>query len=229
MSMHDQHYSGKETLEFLKEAVNYNRFLEEELLRFLAAADEALDFGAGNGEFALRLAAHGKRITTVEADPFLRETLATHGFTTMGHIEAAPTQQRIYSLNVLEHIEDDAATLHQFHEKLQAGGRLFLYVPAFHCLYSDFDRAVGHHRRYTKKTLLDKLEKAGFAIRRAEYVDALGFICWFSMRNLPGDKTKLNPAMVKLFDRLVFPASRIIDRATKHLFGKNLLVIAQKK
>jgi len=224
----DNSYTGKDTLEFLKDAVNYNRYLEQELLRFLVPYDHAVDFGAGNGEFAARLQAQGKQITTVEADPQLRAALASQGFSVCAEMEAVPMHHRIYSQNVLEHIEDDEATLRAMKNKLYEAGKLFLYVPAFPCLYSAFDSAVGHCRRYKKQELAYKLQRAGFVIERAEYVDSLGFLCWLVMGKLPCNKTHINPAMIKCFDRLIFPVSRLLDKITKSYFGKNLLVIARK-
>lgn len=228
MCSYDLNYNGKDTLEFLREAVNYNRFLERELIQFLGEHDKAVDFGAGNGEFAARLTAHGKRITAIEPDPHLRDAIAAQGIHVIANIEAAPMQHRIYSQNVLEHIEDDEAALRELQSKLHPLGKLFLYVPAFNCLYTDIDKAIGHHRRYHKAELVQKLKRAGFAIERAEYVDSVGFLCWLVMGRLPGDKTRINPLMVKLFDRYLFPLSRLLDTIAKPFFGKNLLVIAQK-
>ncbi len=159
MTVHDQNYTGKDTLEFLKEAVNYNHFLERQLLQFLGEYAEAVDFGAGNGEFAARLSAHGKCITAIEPDPHLRDAIAAQGIDVIANIEAAPMQQRIYSQNVLEHIEDDEAALKALHGKLHPSGKLFLYVPAFSCLYTDIDKAIGHYRRYHKTELVQKLKQ----------------------------------------------------------------------
>lgn len=228
MTQHDQYYHGKTTLEFLKEARNYNHFLERELMQFLDTHHEAADFGAGNGEFAARLTAHGKHITAIEADPQLRDIITAQAINVTDHLSNLPMQHRIYSQNVLEHIEDDEATLRELHGKLHAAGKLFLYVPAFACLYTDFDKTVGHFRRYHKTELMQKLERAGFIVERAEYIDSIGYICWWLMGKLPGNKTHIRPCMVIGFDRLIFPLSRIIDHITNQLFGKNLLVIARK-
>jgi len=226
--MIDNDYTGKETLEFLKDAINYNHFLEQELLGFIAPCARAADFGAGNGEFAARLQAQGKHITAIEADAQLRAVLSEKNIPNVSTISALEMQERIYSQNVLEHIEDDAAILRELAGKLTSGGKLFIYVPAFQCLYTDFDKAIGHHRRYRKEGLAALLMQSGFAVERAEYVDSVGFLCWMVMGKLPGDKTRINPLMIKLFDRMLFPLSRVLDKMTKNYFGKNLLVIGRK-
>lgn len=219
-------YTGVKTLEILQDAVNYNHFLEKELVQFIAPAKTALDFGAGIGEFAMRIKKQGIEVSCIEVDHNLQEHLRKNGLSV--HQSVPENVQRIYSLNVLEHIEDDVATLKELYEKLSAGGKFFLYVPAFMCLYTDLDKQIGHFRRYTMKELVDKLKAAGFAIERAEYVDSIGFVCWFFMGKLPGNKETINPLMVKIFDRVVFPVSRVVDKLVKKILGKNLLVIATK-
>ena len=226
--MQHTEYSGKETLEYLEDAVKYNAFLERQLVQSIAAATHVVDFGAGNGECAKRLRKKGITPVLIEADSRLRATLSQQGFMVLDDIADVHSCDYIYSLNVLEHIEDDRAALVQLHTALRTGGTLFLYVPAFACLYTEFDRAIGHFRRYRKKGLIRILEQAGFQVERAEYVDSLGFLCWWMMGKLPGNKTRLHPVMIKIYDRLFFPISRFIDNVSKDYVGKNLLVIARK-
>lgn len=78
----------------------------------------------------------------------------------------------VVMLNVLEHIEDDAAALEQVHRMLNPGGTLVLEVPSSPSLYDNFDRLVGHFRRYTMGDLVMRLERAGFSINRKSH---LGF------------------------------------------------------
>jgi SAM-dependent methyltransferase len=223
-----QDYTGKDTLEFLKDAVNYNRFLERELLRFITPHNTAVDLGAGNGEFAHRLSAHGIAVTAIEQDASLREQIAALGIPVIENIQSAKQHARIYSLNVLEHIEDDDEALRLLYATLEPSGSLFLYVPAFNCLYTPLDSTLGHFRRYRKKALMDKLTRNGFSVLRAEYVDVLGFFGWLAMSKVPGDKTRINHRMVRFYDQRLFGLSRLCDRVAKPFFGKNLLVIARK-
>ena len=57
-------------------------------------------------------------------------------------------------VNVLEHIDDDVGALADLRELLEPGGRLCVFVPAFDGLYSDFDRRIGHRRRYRRSQLV---------------------------------------------------------------------------
>lgn len=224
-----QPYTGIKTLENLSSARNYNHFLEIELLQFISPNRTTLDFGAGTGEFAHRLSSHQITVDCIEADGELRSRLTKEGFRCI----AAPEDDlkvydRIYSLNVLEHIEDDATALNLLRDKLSAGGKLFIFVPAFMCLYSDFDKFIGHYRRYTIPDLRQKIETTGFSIERIEYVDSIGFIAWWLLRLLPNSKTKILPFNIWLFDRCVFPISRLCDKLLRKLLGKNVLCIARK-
>ena len=228
-------YTGTKFLEVIREAHNYNQFLEDELVAFIKpeaqaiAKEPVIDFGAGIGEFARRVAGHGIAVNCVELDAELQAKLRQDGFSVYAAIEGYPASPRIYTLNVLEHIEDDVAALKSIHAKLTEGGKLFIYVPAFMCLYSEFDKQIGHFRRYTRPEIKQKLEAAVFTINRLEYVDCIGFICWFFLYKLCINQVDGSGKMVKFFDSFLFPPSRFFDRIFSKFFGKNLLVIASKK
>src|SRR6185312_7274103 len=66
----------------------------------------------------------------------------------------------IVLVNVLEHIEDDIGALVDLRELLEPGGRLCVFVPAFEGLYSDFDRRIGHRRRYRRSQLVSTFDRA---------------------------------------------------------------------
>ena len=84
----------------------------------------------------------------------------------------------ILCLNVLEHIEDDQALLSTFHTLMKPKGKLVLLVPAFQWLYGSIDKVVRHHRRYGKKDLREKMEKAGLQIKKMSFFNFLGIPAW---------------------------------------------------
>ena len=57
----------------------------------------------------------------------------------------------VFCVNVLEHIEDDAAALATFTRVVQPGGHVLIWVPAMPAAYGPLDAELGHHRRYTKR------------------------------------------------------------------------------
>ncbi len=224
-----ENYTGADSLENLKEAVNYNNFLEEELMNFIAQSRTVLDFGAGNGEFARRLNSDEINVDCLEIDPNFSAALKTEGFKVFSSLsEITGTYEKIYSLNVLEHIEDDISALKTLHNLLATDGKIFIYVPAFMLLYSSFDKKIGHFRRYTKRQLSQRLKAGGFHITRAEYADSAGFFAWLTLKLIGKDGGEPNRKMIKFYDKWLFPISRFFDIFFNRIFGKNLLIIAEK-
>jgi SAM-dependent methyltransferase len=223
-------YTGIENLEVMKEAKNYNRYLALLIERQLRPHDKVLDFGAGAGTFALPLMKRGVDVVAVEPDPVLGALLRQEAVPTVAGLEEIPdgSIDLIYTLNVLEHIADDRAAVGALAGKLKRGGRLLVYVPAFQILFSAMDRMVGHHRRYRREPLVEILALAGLDVHKAAYIDSLGFAATLLYRLIGGDRGEINRAALTMYDRVVFPVSRIIDVALHPWVGKNLLVLAGK-
>ncbi|MEM9802026.1 MAG: methyltransferase domain-containing protein, partial [Planctomycetota bacterium] len=80
----------------------------------------------------------------------------------------------IVCLDVLEHIEDDAALVESFAGILPPGGTLFVKVPAHGWLFGTVDEASDHLRRYGRGDLVRLVEQAGFDVVRARYMNLAG-------------------------------------------------------
>lgn len=214
----------------MSEAVNYNSALVDEIVRALPADGELLDFGAGLGHFAREVRATGRSVQVAELEPRHVAVLVEDGFRVHESLAAVPDASfsGVFSLNVLEHIEDDEAILSELLRVMRPGGSGFFYVPALPVLYSSMDRKVGHFRRYRRAELRTKLMRAGFSVVDLRYVDVLGVPAALLYRLLGNRAGDLDPRMVRLYDRFLFPASRVLDRATRRLVGKNLLAIVHR-
>jgi SAM-dependent methyltransferase len=223
-------YTGIENLEVMREAANYNNYLQSLVERHAAGARRVIDFGAGSGTFAIPFAAAGFDLTAVEPDEQLRALLASAGIAAVADAAALPNEafQYAYTLNVLEHIEDDVEALRVLRAKLVPRGRLLVYVPAFPILFTSMDARVRHVRRYTRATLRCSLEAAGFEIVMLRYVDSLGFAATLLFKALDNGRGDVNRRLLRLYDRLAFPVSRALDALTHRWFGKNLLALAAK-
>jgi len=222
-------YSGTENLEVMAEARNYNHFLVDCVNRFApTGTNRYLDFGAGTGTFARMVTATGADVDCVELDDRLRNRLSNEfrAFRTPEDLPQA--YDYIYTLNVLEHIDDDGAALHSLHQALKPGGRLLVYVPAFNVLFSEMDRKVGHFRRYRAEELIARIEGASLSTVEWTYVDSIGWLAALAYRLLPTASGQLGERSVRLYDRYVFPASRLLDRAVQRFCGKNLLLVAER-
>lgn len=223
-------YQGTDNLEVMAEARNYNSFLLDLVLANRGDSRHAVDFGAGIGTFARMVSARGLDVLCIEPDIALCARLRDSDLAAETGLDAIPdgALRYVYSLNVLEHIEDDAATLRLMARKLAPGGRLLIYVPAFEVLFSSMDRKVGHHRRYRRAQLVELVRQAGLNAVAAAYVDALGFFATLVYKLVGSGTGDLDPRAVATYDRLVFPASRLCDRVLGGFLGKNVYVVASK-
>jgi SAM-dependent methyltransferase len=224
-------YTGADNLEAMEAARNYNRFLQASILSAIpASSTKILDFGAGTGRFAERIRRSGFRVTCLETDPGLSLKLREMGFEVKSTLDSADSEQWdcIYSLNVLEHIEDDQAAVDRIASSLRPGGTTFIFVPAYALLYSAMDRKVGHVRRYSRARMKRLLTGAGLKIETIRYADSIGFLATLAYK-LFGDRTgAITAKSVGWFDRIAFPVSLILDRLVHPVFGKNLWVRARK-
>jgi putative flippase GtrA/ubiquinone/menaquinone biosynthesis C-methylase UbiE len=222
-------YNGRDNLEAMRHAQRYNRHLLT-LIQHHASGSTVLDFGAGTGTFAVPMARRHDQFICLEPDETLSAALIELGLTTATDLSEITDQSvdYIYSLNVLEHIENDIVVLKNLNQKLKHGGRLFLYVPAFELLYSAMDRKVGHYRRYRRSNLVSRLEENGFHIITSRYADSLGFIATLLYKMFGDDSGVVSPGAVAAYDRFAFPLSQLIDRLTSRFFGKNVMVLAEK-
>lgn len=221
-------YTGDDNLDVMRLAENNNCFIFKLLLKALdSKVSSIVDFGAGNGLFSEMLIRAGRQTACVEPADNMQRYFKVPPYRSLDEV---PPADFIYSLNVLEHIEDDEAVLREMFARLKPGGGLFLYVPAFPLLYSSMDKKVGHVRRYTRRELISKARAAGFSVRYCRYADFLGFFAALLFRFLPGADGSLNPSAVKVYDKLIIPPSRLLDKLSGgRLIGKNLYLYAEKE
>ena len=224
-------HSGGENLEVMQEAEKYNHFLRSLIREHAGNASSALDFGSGIGTFSDSLDIAPEKVHCVEPDADARQYLSSKGFqahANLGELADASVQY-VFTLNVLEHIEDDVEILKELHRVLMPGGRLLVYVPAFNLLYSSMDAHVGHHRRYRLAALNQLIVQAGFTTHKKAYTDALGFFATLAYKMVDGSEpAPLNRRTVRFYDRYLFPLSRILSVPLAKVLGKNLYIVATR-
>lgn len=76
----------------------------------------------------------------------------------------------VLALDVVEHVEDDVRALRECGRILRDGGLLVVTVPAFMALWSPWDEALGHRRRYNAAALADAAQKAGLSVKKLSYL-----------------------------------------------------------
>jgi len=226
----DHTYQGTENLEVMEKAVRYNAFLTRLINRHAPKQGTIIDFGAGVGTFSRLIHNPERSVVCIEPDHSQAARLSEVGFETHHNCSEIPDHHCdfIYSLNVVEHIEDDNAAIQDMFRVLKPGGHALIYVPAMQILYSALDKKVGHFRRYNIEQISMLLDQNGFVIKEAKYADSLGFFATLAYK-LVGNKTgDLDLKTLILYDQLIFPFSRILDRITHQFFGKNVFIFAVK-
>lgn len=196
-----------------------------------------LEVGAGLGEFAAQFDDVDRLIVT-DVDPDAVAVL-TRRFAGRSEVEVrqlefekppALTQpvSSVVAINVLEHIDDDVGALRSLATAVGPGGSLVLWVPGYQRLYGEFDRKVGHVRRYTPKTLAAAVLGAGLDVELVKPVNLLGGVAWWlAVRR--GGTTSPNPKMVAVFDRFVVPVTKALERRVRVPFGQSVLCVARKR
>lgn len=139
--------------------------------------------------------------------------------------------------DVLEHVEQDVASLRTIYSKLRPGGRLMMTVPAYQWLYSGHDKALGHHRRYTSRNLRKMLEAAGFHVERITYWTTLLFPLMVAQRlaskwigrNDGTYHVSIPPRFINWLFGKIMDVERWLLRRVNMPFGGCILVVARKK
>jgi SAM-dependent methyltransferase len=130
-------------------------------------------------------------------------------------------------LNVLEHIEDDAAALAGMASVLQPGGVVVLLVPAFPALYGPIDRNLGHFRRYTRGRIRTLARRTGLRIRKMHYSNFIGFFGWWTNAHILKCEAQ-SAAQIRFFDRWLVPPMSALERLAPPPFGQSILAVIEK-
>lgn len=222
-------------------ADRYARYLYDCVSPWLAAP--VLEIGTGFGTYTGLLLNHGRVVTTdidtacleqarqrYSAADLVTSTVDLNDKTSIVRL-ASHGAQSIFCSNVLEHIDDDVAALQGMHEAIAPGGALCILVPAHPLLFGFMDRAAGHFRRYTRRTLEWALADAGWRVEKTFYVNALGGAGWWLNQRLlsprPLDAPAIN-SQLAFYDRFVVPMARVVDPLFRQKFGLSVVAIARR-
>ena len=142
----------------------------------------------------------------------------------------------IVASDILEHMEEEASVLADWHRALHADGQIFVFVPAFRFLWSQHDEFNEHFRRYTRGELVTLLEKNGFAVTRSSYWNILLFLPILLVRAFQiafRIKQKSHfPHPPSLINNLFLLMFRFENRFLSHFnapFGVSAYVVATKR
>lgn len=224
-------------LETMREAKRYGAHLFRLFRPYVGR--RVLEVGCGIGTMTRRLTEVSDLVLGIEPNPhcadLVRDEMRNEPKFSLRtcHLEecdlaelAAQQFDTVFCVNVLEHIEDDRGELGRALAAIRPGGHLLVFVPALAWLYSDFDRRIGHARRYSRAGLVALVRAAGFEVVRARYFDLAGVLPWYV--NFVLLRRGLGAGGVALYDRLVVPPMRRLEGWIAPPLGKNLLMVARK-
>jgi SAM-dependent methyltransferase len=198
--------------------------------------DSVLEVGAGQGDFSDQLSL--SRVVVTDVDPGAVEGMAKRfaarpafearvlDLATPETLDIGDKVSAVVAINVLEHIEDDAGALARLATMVRPGGRVVMFVPGYQQLYGDFDRLVGHVRRYTPTTLRAAYVRAGLKPLDVRPVNLLGGIAWWATVRRGGVGAP-NPRLVRAYDRFVVPTTRVLEKRVRPPFGQSVLGVAE--
>jgi SAM-dependent methyltransferase len=227
----DYVYVGTE-LDLFAQATNWKSYCKGKVERFIRG--DVLEVGAGVGGTtkALRGARRSSWLC-LEPDPHLAVHLseafaaenppAAHAVRVGYVADLAPGRRfdTILYFDVLEHIEDDRRELRLAADRLRPGGHLVVLSPAHAFLFSPFDRAIGHYRRYDK-VMFRSLAPAGLRLVELTYLDSAGMLLSLANRLLLRSSAP-SRNQVLFWDRWVVRCSRVLDGLFGGMVGKSIL------
>ncbi len=206
-----------------------------ELFASLAGEDRnarILDVGCGTGIFLAHLKSlRFENLAGVETSENLRGKFRDPSIELFDELPER-RYDKIFMLDVLEHIADDRGTLARIHLMLEPGGRFYVSVPAHPFLWSHHDEVNRHHRRYRRAELRNKLSAAGFELHKLSYWNLLAMppIClarWLRLGQKASDFKLGSPLFLGLYGHIL----RLENRWLRHSslpMGVSLIAVAEK-
>jgi len=201
-----------------------------------------LEVGCGIGTMSRQLVAVADRLVCIEPNPncAVRARAALDGdpriTLRMCHLEDYDRdellQQRfdtVVCVNVLEHIEDDIRALRLFRDVVAAtGGKVLIFVPAIQAAYGPLDAALGHHRRYTKRSLARAFTTAGLDVADMRYTNPIGLLGWMYNAHISRN-IEHSPGQVRLFEQLVAPWALPLERVVAPPIGLSVFAVGRAR
>ncbi len=225
-------------LEIMNCAVNYRRWLFDQVAPFIGR--RVFEIGAGIGNYTEFLLDRELVVCLdihTEAVRRLRQRFASspHVLIYQGNI-ADPSLQSIAKhqcdtalcFNVLEHVKDELAALQNIRHILVPRGRLLLVVPAIPAIMGTVDHSLGHYRRYTSSTVRHALACAGYQVERVFYMNFLGIFGWF-WNNCIIKRKEESTAQIIFYDRFIVPWLSALERILRPPVGLSLVGVAMRQ
>ncbi|MBS3175094.1 class I SAM-dependent methyltransferase [Candidatus Woesearchaeota archaeon] len=211
---------------------------KDRILIKLVKPGTVLDIGAGTGSFSIKLAKLGMKVTYIDASEKYYKIAKAKAQKEKVNIKFLnryfPSKKiknkydNIIISGFIEHIEDDAKLLKDIYKLLNPKGRIILLTSAYPFLYSNFDKSVGHYRRYKKSELQNKMEKVGFNVKFLKYWDILGIPILFITKIIGKIPVETNSLDNKILNFLLDKWFIIFENKMVIPVGLDLIAMGEK-
>ena len=222
-------YIGDE-LEIFSKARNWKKYWSAQIFNVIPKNLQTFEIGSGIGNNAIPISRFTNDYTGVEPDQVLveiaRNNLPYFSFNvgSSSDIEFPRNPILVLYIDVLEHIEDDRKELQTLLEKISPNSFVGIIVPAHMSLYSDFDKKIGHYRRYSTKTLKGIIP-AGYSLVFMAELDCVGYLL-SKLGTRFNRSGNVSIIQVIIWDNLIF-ISRVLDKL-KFFKGKSIVTVLKR-
>ena len=225
----------------------------------LFPGERLLDLGCGAGRHAYEGLRRGGRVLALDADgqevagvAAMLDTLAAEGQAGDGGRASAvcgdalglpfpdASFDRVIAAEVLEHVGPDRSAMTELARVLRPGGILAVTVPRWlpervnWALSHEYhDKPGGHVRIYRRRTLVERLRRAGLRYRCRHHAHALHAPYWW-LKCAVGvgrdDHRLVRAYHALLVWEMTHPRSplRVVERVLNPVLGKSLVVYVEK-
>jgi SAM-dependent methyltransferase len=230
-------YVGSELALFAGAKV-WKGYLRDRIAAYLG--ENVLEVGAGLGG-TTRVLCRGseRRWVCLEPDPTLAARLDAEirsgslpscceaRVGTIDDLAETETFDTAIYIDVLEHIEDDRAEVARASVRLRPGGHLIALSPAHQWLFTPFDAAIGHYRRYSRPGF-GSLAGDGLRPVRLDYLDSVGLLASLANK-LVLKSASPTASQIAFWDRVLVRASKVVDPILGRSAGKSVLAVWRKE
>ncbi len=228
---------GEETLMSIAAADQFNEWMYQQLVPY--SSGKILEIGSGIGnisQFFVKKNAHfemsdirNQYLQVLKKKFPTNKTfeldLVANNFQNV-YKDIIGSYDLVYALNVIEHIKEDQKAITNMYSLVKPGGYVFVLVPAYQTLFNQFDEALDHYRRYTKKTL-NLIFPSDARFIKSWYFNFMGIFAWFLGGKLIRKNT-IPKSNMKIYNFLT-PLFKIIDYIFCNRIGLSVIAVYQKK
>lgn len=232
---------GLSTLESLTKTHRLNQWIFDSIRPWVKG--RILEIGSGIGNISSLFVEHGMPLSLSDYNASYCRTL-TEKFISEPKVEAVyhldlaardfpgryPTLagqfDTVFALNVVEHIGYDHLALENCHHLLRKDGQVIILVPAYQGLYNILDKNLEHFRRYTRRTLTEKIALAGFQVQKSWHFNLAGIAGWYWSGRVMKKQT-LPAGSLGIYNSLV-PVFKVLDKVTFNSVGLSVIAVGRK-